>query len=80
MARYMTGRGICQIRPSSPYGAVSWAMAKPCVGCSLTTASTVHSGSDNVGHPLMRSSLEESAPGRRAVGRPGPGIAPEGDP
>ena len=46
----MTGLGMCQIRPSSPPGAVSWAMAKPCVGPSLTTASTVHSGSDNVGY------------------------------
>src|SRR6516164_7104705 len=64
----MTGLGICQIRPSSPRGAVSWAMANPCVGRSLTTASTVHSGSDNVGHPLMRPSLEEFAPGSRAVG------------
>ena len=56
----MTGLGICQIRPSSPPGAVSWAMANPCVGPSLTTASTVHSGSDNVGHALMGPSLEES--------------------
>ncbi|HTU76438.1 MAG TPA: hypothetical protein VMG38_23205 [Trebonia sp.] len=41
----MTGRGICQTRPSSPSGVVSCATAKPCVGCSLITASTVHSGS-----------------------------------
>ena len=76
IARYMTGLGICQIRPSSPWGAVSWAMANPCVGRSLTTASTVHSGSDNVGHALMRPSLEELAPGSRAVGRPSGAQAP----
>src|SRR5215472_7365990 len=56
----MTGLGICQIRPSSPPGAVSWAMAKPCVAPSLITASTVHSGSDSVGHPLMDPSLDQS--------------------
>src|SRR6516225_2009264 len=55
----MTGLGMCQIRPSSPPGAVSWAMAKPWVGPSLTTASTVHSGRDNLGHALMALSLEE---------------------
>ena len=59
-------------------------MAKPCVGRSLTTASTVHSGSDNVGHALMRPSLEESAPGRRGVGAAGRSrqgwTAPEGYP
>jgi hypothetical protein len=42
----MTGLGICQIRPSSPRGAVSWATAKPCAGCWLKTVSTVHSGND----------------------------------
>src|SRR6516164_8097818 len=80
----MTGLGICHIRPSSPPGAVSWAMAKPCVGCSLTTASTVHSGSDNVGAVLMGPSLEEPAPGPgrpglpRACGGPAPGDAGDG--
>ena len=45
MARYTTGLGIRQIRPSSPSGAVSCDTAKPCAGCWLSRTSTVHSAS-----------------------------------
>src|ERR1700733_7202508 len=49
----MTGRGICQIRPRSPPGAVSRAMAKPCAGRSLSIARTVRSARDSDGSAVM---------------------------
>ena len=57
----MTGRGICQIRPRSPPGAVSRAMAKPCAGRSLSSARTVHSASDSDGPALMILSVRGAA-------------------
>jgi hypothetical protein len=69
----MIGRGVCQIRPSSLPGAVSWAMAKPWVGRSLTTASTVHSASDNDGPALMSQSVM-ARPGVDAVVTDGGGL------
>src|ERR1700733_5274465 len=47
IARYTTGRGIRQIRPSSPPGSVSCEMAKPCAGCWQSSTRTVHSASDS---------------------------------
>ncbi len=57
----MTGRGICQIRPSSPSGAVSRAMAKPCAGRSLSIARTVRSASDSDGPSVMIPSVVRAA-------------------
>jgi hypothetical protein len=57
----MTGRGICQIRPRSPPGAVSRAMAKPCAGRSLSIASTVRSASDSDGLAVMIPSVVGAA-------------------
>src|SRR5215471_957754 len=53
----MTGLGMCQILPRSPPGAVSREMAKPWVGCSLISASTVHSASDSDGPAFMNPSV-----------------------
>ena len=57
----MTGRGTCQMRPSSPSGAVSRAMANPCAGRSLRIARTVRSASDSDGPALMILSVVRSA-------------------
>src|SRR5579864_5489572 len=76
----MTGRGICQTRPRSPSGVVSCATANPWVGCSLMTASTVHSGSPMTVDALAADSLpiavgvslmgvESSRPPCRPAGR-----------
>src|ERR1700749_4361372 len=53
----MTAFGTCQTRPSSPSAAVSWATAKPCMGCWLRMASTSHSDSDIDGSAVMTTSL-----------------------
>jgi hypothetical protein len=57
----MTGRGTCQIRPRSPSGAVSRAMANPCAGRSLSIARTVSSASDSDGSAIMILSVVRSA-------------------
>src|SRR5215467_12061220 len=73
----MTGLGICQIRPTSPSGAVSWAMAKPWVGCSLISTSTVHSASDSDGPAFMNPSvLGTYGVARDLSARPAPPFLP----